>query len=139
MTFFRRMEKRGIKIPPIDFNCIITMASGDFQKICREMNNLSKIIEIESSNNELILKCEGDYATQKTVLKEASNGISFSKQEEKVTGSFSLSYLNLFAKSVNLCNVVELYLKNNYPLIIVYSVSNLGVIQYCVAPKVEEN
>ena len=35
----------------------------------------------------------------------------------------------------NLCNTIELFLKNDYPLIIKYSVASLGEIKLCLAPK----
>ena len=32
-----------------------------FQKICRDMNNLSECIEIKSVDNQLIFSCKGDF------------------------------------------------------------------------------
>jgi len=43
----------------------------------------------------------------------------------------------LFTKSTNLSNSIELYLKTDYPLILKYSVANLGEIRFCLAPKVD--
>ena len=37
----------------------------------------------------------------------------------------------------NLCSNIELYLKNDYPLIIKYSVASLGDIKLCLTPRVE--
>ena len=36
------------------------------------------------------------------------------------------------------CNSIEIYLKNDYPLIIKYTVASLGEIKLCLAPKYEE-
>ena len=55
-----------------------------------------------------------------------------------VQGYFSLKHLVLFTKCTNLCNSIEMYLKNNYPLIISYSVASLGNIKLCLAPQ-EQN
>ena len=54
---------------------------------------------------------------------------------EIVQGVFSLKYLTLFTKCTNLCQTIQVYLKNDYPLIICYSVGNLGEIKMCLAPK----
>ena len=40
-----------------------------------------------------------------------------------VQGSFSLKYLILFTKCTNLCNLINIFLKNDYPLIIQYNVT----------------
>jgi proliferating cell nuclear antigen len=55
------------------------------------------------------------------------------ESSEVVGGEFNLKYLVMFTKCTNLCNTVELYLKNNYPLIIRYQVASLGEIKLCVA------
>jgi len=46
-----------------------------------------------------------------------------------------MKHLVLFSKCTNLCNSIELYLKNDFPLIIKYSVASLGEIKLCLAPK----
>jgi proliferating cell nuclear antigen len=65
-------------------------------------------------------------------------GMSFVKNNNKddiIQGLFALKHLVLFTKCTNLCNNVELYLKNDYPLIIRYSVASLGEIKLCLAPQ----
>ena len=59
------------------------------------------------------------------------------KQEDTdiVQGIFALKHLVLFTKCTNLCNQIEMYLKNDYPLIIQYNVANLGSIKLCLAPQ----
>ena len=49
----------------------------------------------------------------------------------------SLKYLVLFSKCTNLCNSVELFLKNDFPLITKYNIASLGEIKLCLAPKIE--
>jgi len=41
----------------------------------------------------------------------------------------------MFTKCTNLNNVVEVYLKNNFPIILKYSVASLGEIKLCLAPQ----
>lgn len=115
------------------------MKSTDFQKICRDMVNISDEIEIKAVDNSLILTCKGEFAEQETVIGEcSSNGISFCqncKDSEIIQGIFSLKYLTLFAKCTNLCPSIQIYLKNDYPLIVCYNVGSLGEIKMCLAPK----
>ena len=131
----------NIEIPPAIFSSVITMPSSDFQKICRDMYNLADAIEIKSCGSTLHFACKGDFAQQETIIGESSsNGMSFIKKsdgdEEIVQGVFALKHLVLFTKCTNLCNSIEMYLKNDYPLIIQYSVASLGNIKLCLAPQV---
>ncbi len=134
------LHEENIQIPPATFDSVITMPSGDFQKICRDMHNLSDDIEIKSSDNQLIFNCKGHFASQETCIGEANSGLAFLKNndpQEIVQGVYALKHLVLFGKCTNLCNSIELFLKNDYPLIIKYSVASLGEIKLCLAPKVD--
>ena len=85
----------------------------------------------------LIFNCEGDFADQSTHLGETQNGLQYKynlSPEFPVQGVFSLKYLILFTKCTNLCNQIQLYIKNDYPLIIQYTIASLGMIKLCLAP-----
>ena len=136
------IESNEINIPPATFETELTMPSGDFQKIIRDMTNIGDKVEIQSSDNSLLLKCRGDYAQQETVLSETENenGLQYKESGKNtlIQGLFSLKYLVLFTKCTNLCNLINLYIKNDYPLIIKYTVANLGSIKLCLAPIIED-
>ena len=52
------------------------MPSIDFQKICRDMSNLSDVIEIQSISNQIRFSCKGDFAELELVRGESANGLS---------------------------------------------------------------
>ena len=133
------IDEEELNIPDVDIDCIVTMPSNDFQRLCRDMLNISETVEITSDEDSLKFHCDGDFAKQTTIIGEATHGLTFSKtnKDEIISGKFALKYINLFTKSTNLCNTIELYLKNDYPLILKYQVANLGEIKYCLAPRTE--
>jgi len=129
----------NIQIPPAEFETIVTMPSMDFQKIIRDMHNLADFIELRNVENELRFSCKGDFCTQDTILSldRASNMTivrDADRPHEIIQGVFNLKYLSTFTKCTNLSNVVEIYLKNSFPLCLVYNVSSLGTIRLFLAP-----
>ena len=52
---------------------------------------------------------------------------------------FKSKHLALFGKCSNLCNCIEMYMKNNYPLIVSYNVANLGKMKIALAPVIDDN
>ena len=132
------LNQDNISIPPIEFESVITLPSNNFQKICRDMFNLSDNIEITTYGQQITFKCKGDIADQETSIGQSqTSGMSFVKndnQDEIIQGIYSLKYLVLFTKCTNLSSSIELYLKNDYPLIIRYQVANLGEVKLCLAP-----
>ena len=126
------LPKDYIDIPPASFESVLTMPSNDFQKICRDMNQIADNLEIKSIENQLIFSCKGDFATQETIIGETNLGLAFIKNnqpKEVVQGIFALKHLVLFTKCTNLCPTIEIYLKNDYPLIIKYGIASLGDIK----------
>ena len=132
------LPEEKIDIPPAVFESVLTMPSSDFQKITRDMSNIADDMEIKSVSNQLIFSCKGDYAEQETIFGETQSGMVFlqnNNPDDVIQGIFALKHLVLFSKCTNLCNSIELYLKNDYPLIIKYDVASLGCIKLCLAPK----
>ena len=94
-------------------------------------------VEITSSGADLIFKCMGEFAEQETIISENNNTIKVHKNtntNEIVQGLFQLKHLVLFTKCTSLCPSIELYLKNDYPLILRYTVANLGEVKLVLAP-----
>ena len=132
------LDNQKISIDPAEFNSVITLPASDFQKIIRDMNNLAEFVEIRNINNQLIFGCSGEFCDQETILSDNENGvhnISTKSENEIVQGVFNLRYIVMFTKCTNLCNTVELYLKNDYPLIVQYGVASLGYLKLALAPS----
>ena len=78
------------------------------------------------------MKCIGDFA--ELVIEIACTSHVIEQTSYLSTGTFSLKYINLFIKSSSLCSNGEIYLKKNYPLILVYRIGSLGKVQFVLAP-----
>lgn len=129
-----------IEVDPATFDSVITLPSIDFQKLCRDMNNIADFVEIKNIKSQLMLSCKGDFCVQETIISDADNSSTKTNDNalaktgnEIVQGVFNLDYLVMFTKCTNLCNTVELHLKNDYPLLIKYTVASLGEIKLVLA------
>ena len=134
-------EQDELEIPDVKFSSIINMPSNDFQKIIRDLANISEKIEIKSVEDELIFKCVGQFA--KAEIRRSENNANMqmlNKQNNKIIqGEYSLKNLVYFIKCTNLCNQIEIYLENNRPLIVKYNVASLGEIKLCLSPLPSNN
>lgn len=130
------LDNSNMEIPPVSFNSVITLPSTDFQKVCRDISNLSETVQITNTDNKLILACTGDFCSHEIILNDCDS-LKIEQQEEGIIyqGEFDSKMLLQFTKCTNLSNVIQLYLKNDYPLIICYQVGSLGSIKLCLAPQ----
>jgi len=126
-----------LEIPNIEFDSVITMPSNDFQSYIRELCIITNKVRIEYDDSKLKLYGEGDFAETEITVGDTCNK-ELNGLKNNSFGTFNIKYLLLFTKSTNLCTTVEIYLKNNYPLILIYNVANLGKLQYCLAPLTEQ-
>jgi len=129
-------DEPDISLPDTEFSTHITMPSLDFQKICRDMTLLgAKTAEIQNVSSSLTFSCKGHFASRTTVMGDSANEFSIQKKENDiVTGTFSLPHLVLFTKCTNLCNNLEIHMKNGWFMMIRYVVANLGDIKLCLMP-----
>jgi proliferating cell nuclear antigen len=124
-----------LEFPDINMNVITTMPSVDFQRITRDMGNLSNEMDIIRDGNKLELSCRGDFADQKTV-------IEFPETVKRSGSTFSLKYINLFTKATNMCSSVQLMQDSeneNMPIIFRYTIANLGDLKFYLAPKIDSS
>lgn len=124
----------------LEYDSIITMPSTDFQRLMRDLREISSVVEIRSVANTLNFYSKGPFSEQRTVLGDSEEGgITFqhgdsTERDNIVQGFYALRYLTLFSKCSSISQVVQLYLKNNFPIILCYS-TGLGEIKACLAPS----
>lgn len=58
------VDDEVIKLPDVEFDSVITMPSAFFQRLCRDMLNISDTMIIKSTGDQLVLGCNGDFARQ---------------------------------------------------------------------------
>lgn len=124
------IDEDHIEVPDIPIATVTILSSVDFQRICRDMNNLSTEIEIKRKENSLVISCSGDFANQETVIDcvDVVNSI--------YSGVYSLKYLNIFTKATGMCSNVQLMQEvDNRFLILQYNVANLGEVRFYLATK----
>ncbi len=137
------LENDDYIIPPTTFTSVITMSSSDFHKICRDMNTVADRVEITNVGKKLIFRCKSESGVQEITLGEAKNHLNIERDDENnddiVQGLYDLKNLILFTKFTNLCNNIEIYMKNDYPLVIKYQVASLGNIHLCITSITDNN
>jgi len=129
------IDQSILSIPDIVFDNIVTIPCMDFQRHCKDMMMISDKVTFLCNDVSFIMKCNGDFADLIIEIERMKdNSDDLSTEVSPSTGTFSLKYINLFIKSSSLCSNVEIYLKKNYPLILVYRIGSLGKVQFVLAP-----
>jgi len=143
------LDSEHLGIPETSYTSEITMNSGEFTKLCRELGSLSETgkfhrlicfeVTFEISNYYLKFRVEGEVGNGEIMIK--TGGESDMKEDEDNSAfnlSFALRYLNLFNKANVLSPDVKIMMACDTPLVVQYTVENLGVLKYYLAPKIAD-
>jgi proliferating cell nuclear antigen len=122
-------------IPDIAFQSVVTIPSNVFEKICKDINSLgsSDRVEIQGIGDQLVIKHKGYFSEQRIVLGATDNTNITNSTGQIIQGIFDLKFLLLFTKATKLCSIMKIYLKNDYAIILEYSVGSLGKIKFVLA------
>lgn len=127
------INDEGLDVPDIELGSVTIVASAEFQKICRDMSHLSQYVTIRRSRTTFEMECTGDFANQKTVVTDDS-GPDIDKPIENV---YSLKYINMFTKSTNMSQNLELFMGQDMPIILRFCIANLGDLKFYLAPNID--
>jgi len=136
------LNPESYEIPQQEYHFITNMSSAGFQKICRNMRNIgAERMDIKRHKEQLIFRCEGEYASQETIKTPGAQGsnLQFLKtmEGEMYAGTFMLEKLIEFTKCTSLGGTVTILMQNDLPLIFIYPVGDIGDITLCLAPLEE--
>jgi proliferating cell nuclear antigen len=138
------LNEEQIDIPDIEYPFTFDYPSARLQKICRNLKNLApKHIEIQyvTKRNELIFSANSDIANNHRIRLQASENsddclkmVKVPDDNEMYVGNFNLEKLTDFTKCSGLGNNVQICLKSDNPLILIYPIGYMGEITLCLAP-----
>jgi len=128
------LDVEDITIPQVEFDRVVSMPSSDLSKHIREMATVSPHITIRGTRNTLELIAEGEMSSSHITIQPTASGLNWTHSEDgdDIEGKYFSKYIEKFTKN-SLANNVELFLKNNYPLIMRFEVS-IGCLRCCIAP-----
>ena len=133
------LDDEKYEVDPVKFPYSAHFPSQDFHKYCKDMSSAGiDKMEIKCTNNTVFFSGKGNIGIADFQVGESIGGLQIevnTEDNEIVQGLFELKYLNVFTKCTGLCNIVTLFLKNDYPLIVQYSVAALGHIKLVLSPS----
>lgn len=124
----------------------VCMPSHDFQKIVRDMSQLSTNVEIRATRNELVFSCSDQIqsCSQQTIFStdiEDESNVQIRVKDDGdnpvYRGIFSLKYLSTFNKCSQISSQVTIHLKIGHSLVLCYE-SSLGELKIALTPQIED-
>ena len=133
------IDTEQLGIPETEWAASVTMPSAEFQRICKDMAVIGDTLSIYVDRQCIKFSVNGEMGTGNTTLMPGGETITMQCVQEVGTLTFALRYLNLFTKATPLADTVTLHLSENVPLLVEYTIRDMGRIQFYLAPKMDEH
>jgi len=134
------IDQEHLGIPDTDYSATVVLPSAEFQRICRDLSQLSESVTIEASKSSVKFSCSGDIGNGSVNLRqhqdlEKPDQSTTIELVEPVSLTFSLKYLVNFCKASALSPTVKLSLSTDVPLLVEYKME-AGYVRFYLAPKI---
>jgi proliferating cell nuclear antigen PCNA len=135
------LEDKIFEITDLPHDHIINISSVQFHQIIKDIDLIEgETVEITSSNKQLSFESIDGSVNIKTSLCEVTGDpkkiyidkqIKFTKSNDSIfQGRFKIAYLINFIKASHLCESMNIFLGNDKPLCLEYSVADLGSVTF---------
>ena len=138
------IDSEHLGIPDMEYDCVVTLAATEFQRICRDLSLLGESVQIACTKEGVQFSSSGSIGTGKISLRSNTTGDNIDENvkielHEAVILTFALRYLNFFTKATSLTSSVILSFKAGNPLVVEYQIQEIGYLKYYLAPKIEDD
>lgn len=136
------LMEEDFNIPVIDFTSVVSIPSASFARVlrcCEKRGNYVQICTLTQApdSNYIVFITDGDDASVRFHMKFQVDPKTWKPNSCIKMDRYSLKYLTLITKATSLSTFVTLYLKNQFPLAIRYSIGTIGEINFSLAPQIE--
>ncbi|CAG8578480.1 8637_t:CDS:2 [Paraglomus brasilianum] len=137
------IDQEHLGIPETEYDAIVVLSSGEFQRICRDLSGISESVSISVTKEGVRFQAKGEVGTGNITLRPSSSvdkgseSVSI-KLTSPVDLTFSLKYLSNFTKAAPLSDKVTLCMATNTPLLVEYNMEECALVRYYLAPKIED-
>lgn len=135
------IDSEHLGIPNQDYSADINMSSAEFSRICRELTQVTDILNLSVDKEKVKFAVSGDLGagsiTMRANISEKADERLILTVQEPVAMSFALRYLNLFNKGASLSEEIRISLTSEVPVMLKF-IFDLGELQYFLAPKISD-
>ena len=131
-------DKQDINIPPpTEFNYEVSLSTTSFKELLNQSKFISPDkINISFDGTALKFNFKNENLEKEILIIENEENmyINCSPDSELIQNDFNYKNILKCCEFTNLCNLLNIYFKNDYPIILKYNIANLGDMKLVFPP-----
>ena len=131
------LDVEQMEIPEIEYQAEFSLPSATFANLINQLKLFGDAMDIECSEEKITLVSNSLECGTMSANINIDDLTAFAIEEnETVKMSFSLAHLHSIAQFSKLAKEVEIKLKRNYPVQVVYNLDDTATVRFYLAPKI---
>ena len=133
------LETDMMTIPPIDYEAEFAIPSNIFTSLIHQLKTFGDSLDIECTESKIMLCSNSIDSGKMNVDIDIDDLVTYSIVEgEELKMSFSLTYLNNICAFNKLSKYMEIRICNNYPMSVVFNLTDEASLTVFLAPKISD-
>ncbi|MBN2421719.1 proliferating cell nuclear antigen (pcna) [Candidatus Woesearchaeota archaeon] len=141
-TFFLpiiELEEKEQKIPELNFPVTITTNVDILNEAIEDADIVAESVSFIAQKDNFIISAEGDLSQVKVEIKQDERTEIKSETEEIVRAKYSIEYLKKMIQGSKLAPNVNINFSKDYPLKLSYQLMNKLMMNFILAPRVDND
>ena len=129
-SYVKIQSMQNVNIPlPEGYSNPVVVPSNDYQKMCKDMNNIASIMNIRAKNNNITFYCNaGDVYSREVAFGDVDDDSDDDEEGQMYNYSFDTEQMCRLVKIAGLSNRMQVYTCEKLPLFFKSRIGTLGTL-----------
>jgi proliferating cell nuclear antigen len=133
------LDDKEQRVPDLNFPLTIRTNSTILSEAVEDVSVVAESVTFLGEKARLSVKAEGDLSKAFIEIKPDEQTVIITDSEEKLKAKYSLEYLKKMIQGGKLTEQVSLQFNTDYPLKIEYKVTDILLLSFILAPRVDND
>lgn len=133
------LEEKEQRIPDLSFPITITTSSEVLTEAIDDVSVVGESVTFLGDKEQLLVKAEGDLSKALIEIRPSDETVIKANGADKYKAKYSIEYLKKMASGGKLSDKVALYFNTDYPLKLEYKVTDVLLLSFILAPRVDND
>ncbi|AAB98235.1 proliferating-cell nuclear antigen (pol30) [Methanocaldococcus jannaschii DSM 2661] len=126
----------SVKVPEIEYPNVIMIKGDAFKEALKDADLFSDYVILKADEDKFVIHAKGDLNENEAIFEKDSSAIISLEVKEEAKSAFNLDYLMDMVKGVSSGDIIKIYLGNDMPLKLEYSIAGVN-LTFLLAPRIE--
>lgn len=133
------LEEKEQKVPELSFPIAVETHSGILSEAIEDVDVVAESVSFLGDKNKLVISAEGDLSKARIEVAQGEETRIKTEGQNKVKAKYSIEYLKKMMNGSKLADKVVIYFNNDYPLKLEYKTVDRVMLNFILAPRVEND